>query len=536
MNIQPVIHRELRAGARRSETWRLRLVFGLGAALAFLFGMIWPHTSWRERGMVLLVCLSVAGFVFSLLVGAYLTADAVAAEKREGTLGLLFLTPLRGWEIILGKMAMHSVQVGYALLGGFPFFFLPILLGGVLWVEVARILLVLLLTLSVSLALGIFFSTILREVRTAVLATGTTMLLLTLLPWAPPFLLALFSGGGSFNKAIHLAVPSPMTALVFAFESKFRLRSGAGGDSIYWASVVWLGLLATLLVIIAGAALPRVWRKLESGERPQSSPSETRIRTRTVPRWALPMNSAPLIWLAARNLAEPVWLSTLRVFVLVVFAGMLALSILIANNDHEYFITAFCACYGLHLITRVQLLLAGTRGLLEDRQSGALEAILATPVLESELMDAHHESLTRGFQKHFVTLLATNVALQAVVFAGFKKLDMSHGAWAIFTAFFMGGIVVTATDFVAIRWLSLRESLRRQTQLKAVGRVFLMTLLIPWIAFGLTFVLAVRADNEVWTSLIFFGWAGLCSVYLAALLKHARKTVEGNVRRLVAEG
>jgi ABC-type transport system involved in cytochrome c biogenesis permease component len=39
----------------------------------------------------------------------------VSSEKREGTLGLLFLTPLTGMDIVLGKMACHSLQLGYGV-------------------------------------------------------------------------------------------------------------------------------------------------------------------------------------------------------------------------------------------------------------------------------------------------------------------------------------------------------------------------------------------------------------------------------------
>jgi len=34
-----------------------------------------------------------------------LTADTLSGESREGTLGLLFLTDLRSWDVTLGKLA-----------------------------------------------------------------------------------------------------------------------------------------------------------------------------------------------------------------------------------------------------------------------------------------------------------------------------------------------------------------------------------------------------------------------------------------------
>jgi len=146
----------------------MRAAFAVVAALAFAFGMFLPGPSPRERGQLLLTCLTIGGFVLSLFSGAGLTADAITSEKRQGTLGLLFLTPLRGWEIVLGKMTTHSLQVGYAMLSGIPLMFLPLLLGGVVWAEITRIVLALLLALLFSLGCGMFWSTVTREARTSV--------------------------------------------------------------------------------------------------------------------------------------------------------------------------------------------------------------------------------------------------------------------------------------------------------------------------------------------------------------------------------
>ena len=83
---------------------------------------------------------------------------------------------------MLGKLATHSLQAAYAWLAGIAVFFLPVLMGGVLWAEVARLLLILLGTMLLSLACGLFWSTLCVEARTTVLATVGSMLLLVFLP------------------------------------------------------------------------------------------------------------------------------------------------------------------------------------------------------------------------------------------------------------------------------------------------------------------------------------------------------------------
>jgi ABC-type transport system involved in multi-copper enzyme maturation permease subunit len=539
MNVQPVIHRELRAAARRRETWRARLFMGGGAVLAVVFAMLLPHVPVRERGLVILICLSITGFVFSLFAGAALTADAISSEKREGTLGLLFLTPLRGWEIVTGKMAMHSVQVGYALIAGFPFFFLPILLGGVVWAEVARIILVMLVTLGTSLSMGMFFSTMLREAREAVLATASAMLLLALVPWAPWLLLNL-AGTHTFNMDLQLF--SPMTSLIFAFETNFHRRfpgSALPGPAIYWASVLFLLLLSAGLVLVASWQLPQVWKRLERGERASDStapPAAGRTGRRKLPGWALPMDRAPLVWLAAHGAKGPVWLLGLRIAVFCFFALMLLTSVTTNRSEEEYFIAAFCASYGLHLISRTQWILAATRRIQEDRQSGALEAILATPVTDREIIGAQKTSFTRLFRKQLVAILATNALLELAVITAYRHLHMGHGAGLIFSVLFIGGGAITLADFWAIRWLGLRESLRHQSQLKTAGRVFLKVCVYPWVGFALAFLMAISARDEGTAAAMFFLWATVCMVYLMALAKGAKDSVTNNIRRLAADG
>ena len=41
---------------------------------------------------------------YCLLSGVWFTADCLSEEKREGTLGLLFLTDLKGYDVVFGKL------------------------------------------------------------------------------------------------------------------------------------------------------------------------------------------------------------------------------------------------------------------------------------------------------------------------------------------------------------------------------------------------------------------------------------------------
>src|SRR5436190_9691760 len=67
----------------------------------------------------------------ALLSGLFLTADCLSEEKREGTIGLLFLTDLRGYDVVGGKFISQSLRAFYGLLAIFPVLAMIMLMGGV---------------------------------------------------------------------------------------------------------------------------------------------------------------------------------------------------------------------------------------------------------------------------------------------------------------------------------------------------------------------------------------------------------------------
>src|SRR5207249_7362657 len=116
--------------------------------------------------------------LYALVAGRRFTADCLSSEKREGTLGLLFLTDLRGYDVVFGKLAATSLSGFFGLLALVPVLALPMMMGGVSWQEVWRIVLVLVNTFWFSLAVGIFVSALARDARKAFGANFSLLLLI----------------------------------------------------------------------------------------------------------------------------------------------------------------------------------------------------------------------------------------------------------------------------------------------------------------------------------------------------------------------
>ena len=58
----------------------------------------------------LFAALAGCAFILCLFAGVFLTSDSLSEEKREGTLGLLFLSSLLGSDIVLGKFSALALN------------------------------------------------------------------------------------------------------------------------------------------------------------------------------------------------------------------------------------------------------------------------------------------------------------------------------------------------------------------------------------------------------------------------------------------
>jgi ABC-type transport system involved in multi-copper enzyme maturation permease subunit len=94
-------------------------------------------------------------FVLCCCAG-FLAVEGISRERREGTLGLLFLTRVGAFDVLLGSFGAVGITCVCALIAFLPVLMLPVLIGGVTGGEAARTVLVLFDTLFLSLAVGLW--------------------------------------------------------------------------------------------------------------------------------------------------------------------------------------------------------------------------------------------------------------------------------------------------------------------------------------------------------------------------------------------
>src|SRR3984957_9882385 len=186
MTFLPIVERELRVAARKRVVYWMRVFIAFVALIIggtiFLANLDLPE---KDIGPRIFLGLSILALCYCLLAGRWFTVDCISSEKREGTLGLLFLTDLKGFDVVLGKLAATSLDGFYGLLAVFPLLAIPLMSGGMTNGELWRTALVLVNTFLFSLAIGLCVSAMCRAEQTAM---GANFILLLLLAAAPPAL------------------------------------------------------------------------------------------------------------------------------------------------------------------------------------------------------------------------------------------------------------------------------------------------------------------------------------------------------------
>src|ERR1035438_3547531 len=177
MRFLSVADRELRSAARQKTTYRTRwltaaVFFGL---LVWLWWVSHGFANPRAAPKVFAV-FSFLTFLYCLFLATARTADCISEERREGTLGLLFLTNLNSAEIIAGKLCSAALASVYGLLAIFPMLAFPMLMGGITFGYFARTVVGLLNGILFALAAGFLASVLCKRQFTAIaLALGLTV-------------------------------------------------------------------------------------------------------------------------------------------------------------------------------------------------------------------------------------------------------------------------------------------------------------------------------------------------------------------------
>lgn len=474
MTFLPIVQRELRAASRRPSTHHIRCwtaVLAIGASfIASLAATPLPGVA-RIVNALFGVQTGCA-FGLSLLAGVFLTSDCLSEEKREGTLGLLLLTDLKSYDIVLGKFVATSLSALYCLLALLPVTAVPLLLGGVTLGEFWRMALALVNAMFFSLAAGLCVSAFVNDYARAL---GCTLALVVLTAAGLPALAALGAGLHLGAEWFCFALASPFYPFAWAGETSYVTHRSA-----YWATLSASHLLGWSFLGLASVALARLWPNSKAWflgwrRKPQAqAPRTARALRRRRRARNLPFDPVRCLIGDGILVQWMVWAIVAGSAVLVC-DGRLWPSQPILDYPGGAKILAF--------LFKALVAFQACRFFVETRRNGALELLLCSPLRNAELIAAQWRALRRIFLWPLVAFLLLRVV---TVISPLPGATMSGGvpptAGNLMETGFLGTFFLAVglfADILAAGWFGMWLALTMKRPVLAPALTILFVLVLP---------------------------------------------------------
>ena len=488
MTFLPIVARELRIAARKRSTFWLRLIAALVALLigaAFMALSLIPFIGSGgtvNLGRALFSVFAWLSLAAALTAGLFFTSDALSEEKREGTLGFLFLTDLRGYDVVLGKLLATSLRGFYALLAIFPIFAVTLLMGGVTGPQFWKTILALTNALFCSLAVGLCVPALSRESQKALAATLIALVLLVFGGPAVDSVLALAKGRG-FGEWFSLTSPG------YVF-----LTAGGWGGTRFWAGLLTSQIVAWLVLGLASWWTPRSWQDKKSQTKAVTDDWSYRFKFggakfRAARRQKL-IEPNPVLWLACRERWQGIAIWTLSLLTLAVFGTMFVADL----SPMTWMIWGYIGG-ALTLAFYLGIASQACRFLVEARRSGLTELLLSSPLTVEQIVQGQWRALRRMFGwpvviflmvqlvASFLSQRATWGSLGAVP----GNAPSPHVALLLVVAMLM--ITATLANLIALGWVGMWMGLTSKSTNLATLKTLLWVEIVPW--FVISFVSSI---------------------------------------------
>jgi ABC-type transport system involved in cytochrome c biogenesis permease component len=507
MIILPFIETELRMAARNSRTYWTRVGFGLIGVL--VAGMV--LTGGATLVFPFLVHILFLGMLFA---GMRSTADALSRERRAGTLGLLFFSGLRGFDIALGKMLAGGAQVFYRWLALVPGFATLLLVSNLRLSDWTAMLLALTMTLFFSLSIGLFLSCFFREKKqTEGWAVVVVIVIGLMLPQMRHFPASETGMIGWMQTAASTTPASLMTAV---------LQNTIWTEAFY-GSLGFTFLWGTVLLGLAGWRIGRMWR--DENVIPPAGARFKRLRQRFFSRKesgenfrakTLPVN--PVYWLLARTWSRPVQVWSL----LVLGALLMFFYAELVQSRSSLPVKLMFPAVTLYLLIKLLATHHATRLVGELKADAGLEFITTTGMSMDDILRGYELALRRWFAGPVFAFSA--LCLIAFVLT---LILPSSLPWELsrfqFVLLIIGSNLMLWADLAAIKWIALWDRLRMQTTRESTSDALVKIFVFPPVVSALAVVVFVESGFFIYA--LIFSWLAIGLVCALGFGAHSRHKV-----------
>lgn len=496
MNATPVILRELLVVARRRNLRRERILTAVvgGVILTPTVLILTLRGAGVAGGAGLGGLFAIAVFC-CYFVAVSSTAESVVTEHQEGTLGLLYLSGLGSWDILLAKLAACLIRIAANLLAVVPVLTLPVMLGGVgpaqLALQTALLANVTFLAGATGLVLGCWFA----KSRSWQSKAGALALLAAMIPLVAGWIL---HAAGYRKLAEYVGAISPAAALGVMHGSTQPLLVAVHLGAVH--------VSAWALLAVAAWRLPRLVEVTVIAQQP----GFLRRPLARMPRWRgydRLRDGNPYQWLA--NRVRPPWLLAW----LLPACGVAGVGWLLWEMRKDGFLLqgGLCLIAGLHILLKYWTAAESVAVLSELRRTGALELLLTTGIRVSEVLTGHWRSTVGRMMPLLVCALTPNLGL---LLGGLAGLFMTPGTLPLGDMILcaLGTALVLLADCATLIWHAAWQTMSVRKLEQASARSVMMVLVLPWLAFA-AFVSVFSIAGAL------FGWSGW-GIWLPSTLRH----------------
>jgi ABC-type transport system involved in multi-copper enzyme maturation permease subunit len=492
MTFLPMVQRELRVLARKPATYRWRWIvggvaFGIALLLIMIMGLAGSPKGWGEA---LFVTLTVYAATVSLLVGLFGAADILSEERREGTLGLLFLTDLKGYDVVLGKFSAVALNALYWLLAIIPVLSLPLLIGGVTFGEFVRVSLSLMNLLFFALAVGTWASARSVQLLHSLVVTAGMLAIFNALT---PLLFSVLNLSGGVTGYAWLTC-SPMLALLSAGSETYD-----AAPRQFWYPLLTSQLLGWGFLMLSAWQLPKVWQQpvKETGGWVAANAAKDQ------PRMTFAERSVWLDGNPVTFLMRPGKAIRRGGIALAVFAALILLADTYLNEASFWRFPFMSSAveWGMLLPLKILLTVHACRFFSEARQSGVFELLLSTPLNVREIVSAHWKVIHRVFAWPYVALMLFILAASLSSYVSSGSANAISGALGL--VFASVKLTAHAFDYFLLGWMGAWMGLKLSRPSWAPFFTILFALILPAFMCGLgilikPILLAVARHNVVY--------------------------------------
>jgi ABC-type transport system involved in multi-copper enzyme maturation permease subunit len=211
-------------------------------------------------------------FITLAIVGTILGAPSICEEKRAGTLATLLTTPLKAWQIIIGKTCAFFVQLMILALIAAPLMLAIRVFGGVAAEEIIAGTVLMLSTALLAGLCAMLFSVSIRRTAGAIMGG---LLLLVAIQGAVPLTWALTAA--YFKRPVlpetwlvNASTPGALGIVTFGFTAPENLQ----GAWIY--STLYTLAICLLIVVVASWQLRKVMAREGAGG--SAIPAATKVK------------------------------------------------------------------------------------------------------------------------------------------------------------------------------------------------------------------------------------------------------------------